>query len=81
MPNLIVIFFNLIYPVFYMGFICKGYVWERECEDSRQLETKAVFAGSSQVGFPRSKAYALHMTGMRRVKIDGDSCVSQVACR
>ena len=52
-----------------MGFICKGYVWERECEDSRQLETKAVFAGSSQVGFPRSKAYALHMTGMRRVRI------------
>ena len=26
-------------------------VCERECEDSRQLKTKAVFAGSSRVGF------------------------------
>ena len=26
MPNLIVILFNLMYLVFHMGFICKGYV-------------------------------------------------------
>jgi len=34
-PNLIVIIFNLLYPVFVMGFNCKGYVLERErvCED------------------------------------------------
>ena len=68
MPNLIVIIFNLIYPVFYMGFICKGCVWERECEDSRQLKTKVVFAGSSRVSFLRSDACAQHMTGMRRVR-------------
>ena len=29
MPNLIVILFNLLYPVFYAGFYCKGCVWER----------------------------------------------------
>ena len=29
MPNLIVILFNLMYPVFYVGFLCKGCVWER----------------------------------------------------
>ena len=45
-------------------------MWERErvCEDSRQLKTKAVFVGSSQVGFLQSEACALHMTGMWRVK-------------
>ena len=30
MTNLIVILFNLLYPVFYVGFICKGCVYERE---------------------------------------------------
>ena len=25
-PNLIVILFNLMYPVFYVGFLCKGCV-------------------------------------------------------
>ena len=30
MPNLIVILFNVMYPVFHVGFICKGYVCERE---------------------------------------------------
>ena len=34
MPNLIVIMFNLMYPVLFMGFHCKGCVRERECEDS-----------------------------------------------
>ena len=28
MPNLIVILFNLLYPVFYVGFHCKSCVWE-----------------------------------------------------
>ena len=32
-PNLIVISFNLLYPVFIMGFNCKGCVIVRECED------------------------------------------------
>ena len=39
------------------------------CENSRQLKTKAVFTGSSRVGFPRSEACALHMTRMRKVRI------------
>ena len=67
-PNLILIMFNLMYPVLFVRFHCKGCVWERECEDSRQLKTKAVFAGSSRVSFPRSEVCAPHMIGMRRVK-------------
>ena len=33
-PNLIVTLFNFLYPVFIVGFNCKGCVIERECEDS-----------------------------------------------
>ena len=29
MPNFIVIMFNLLYPMLYVGFYCKGCVWER----------------------------------------------------
>ena len=68
-PNLIVILFNLMYPVFHVGFICKGCVWERESKDSRLLKTKGVFTGSSRVSFPWSDACALHMTRMWRVRI------------
>ena len=32
MSNFSVIMFNLLYPVFIVGFICKGYVRERERE-------------------------------------------------
>ena len=42
---------------------------QRECEDSRQLKTKAVFAGSSRVSLLRSEACALHMTKVQRVRI------------
>ena len=48
-------------------------VCERECENARQLKTKEVFVGSSQVAFPRSEASAQYMIGMRRVMIDGDN--------
>ena len=54
-------------------------VCERVCEYSRQLKTIVVFMGSSQVAFPRSEASAQHMTGMRRVMIDGDSWFSRVS--
>ena len=43
-PNLIVILFNLLYPVFNVGFYCKSCERERErerereSEDSRQIE-------------------------------------------
>ena len=40
MPNLIVIIFNLVYPVFIVGFDCKGCVLERECEDSSKWRQK-----------------------------------------
>ena len=48
-------------------------VCERECEDSRQLKTKEVFASSLRVAFPRSEACAQYMTGMRRVMTDDDN--------
>ena len=54
-------------------------VCERECEDSRQLKTKEVFAGSSREAFPRSKACAQHMTGMRRVITNGASWFLRVS--
>ena len=37
-PNLIVIKFNLLYPVFIVGFDCKGCVIERERERVRRLK-------------------------------------------
>ena len=77
-PNLIVISFNLLYPVFIVGFNCKGCVIEKECVKTQAIEDKMIFMGSSRLSIPRNDACALHMTGMRRVRIDGDSCVSRV---
>ena len=37
-PNLIVIMFNLLYPVFHVGFICKGCVCERESVKTQDIE-------------------------------------------
>ena len=39
-PNLIVILFNLVYPVFIVGCDCKGCVLERECEDLSKWSQK-----------------------------------------
>ena len=80
MPNLIVISFNLLYPVFTVGFNCRGCVIERESVKSQASEDKRIFAGSSRLSILRNDACALHMTGMRRVRTDGDSCVSRVSC-
>ena len=63
-----------------MGFNCKGCVIERESVKSQASEDKRIFAGSSRLSIPRNDACALHMTGMRRVRTDGDSCVSRVSC-
>ena len=81
MPNLIVIIFKFLYPVFIVGFDYKGCVIERERErvKTQAIEARRFLAGSSRLSIPRSEAYALHMTGMRRVSIDGDSCVPRVA--
>ena len=80
MPNLIVILFNLLYLVFIVGFNCKGCVIERESVKTQAIEDRRVFAGSSRLSISRNNACVLHMTRMRRVKTDGDSCVSRVAC-
>ena len=56
MPNLIVILFNLMYPIFYVGFHCMGYVWERVWRLKATLKIKGVLAGSSWEIFPRSEA-------------------------
>ena len=78
-PNLIVIFFNLLYPVFIVGFNCKGCVIEREYVKTQAIEDKRVFVGSSQLSILRNNACALHMNGMRRIRTDGDSCILRVA--
>ena len=78
-PNLIVILFNHLYPVFIVGFNCKVCVIERESAKTQATEHRIVFARSLQLSIPRNDACTLHMTGMRRVRIDGDSCVSRVA--
>ena len=59
-----------------MGFNCKGCVIERENVKTQAIEDKRVFAGNSRLSIPRNDACALHMTGMRRVRTDGDSGVS-----
>ena len=79
MPNLIVILFNLLYPLFIVGFNCKDYVIERESVKTQAIEYKRVFAGSLRLSILRNDACALHMTGMRRIRTDGDSYVSLVA--
>ena len=78
MPNFIVILFNLVYPVFIVRFDCKGCVIERERESvkTQAIKARRFLAGSSGLSITRSKACALHMTGMRRASTDGDSCVS-----
>ena len=45
---------------------------------TQAIEGRRVFAGTSQLSIWRNDACALHMTGMRRARIDGDSCVSRV---
>ena len=80
-PNFIVILFNLMYPVFVVGIYCKGCMILRESVKTQAIEEMRVFAGISQLSIQQKDACALHMTGMRRVSIDGDSCVSQVSPR
>ena len=79
MSNLIVILFNLMYPVFVVGIYCKGCVIVRESVKTQAIEARRVFMGISQLSIPRKDACALHKTGLRRVSTDKDSCVSQVS--
>ena len=77
-PNLIVILFNLMYSVFVVGIYCKGCVIVRESVKTQAIEARRVFVGISRLNISRKDACALHMTRMRRVSTDGDSCVSRV---
>ena len=79
MPNLIVIVFNLLYPIFIVGFYFKGCVIKREYVKTQAIEDKRVSTGISRLSIPRNDACALHMIGMQSVRTDGDSCVSRVA--
>ena len=47
MTNLIVILFNLLYPVFIVGLYCKGCVIEREYVKTQAIEDIRVFMSSS----------------------------------
>ena len=80
-PNLIVILFNHLYLVSVVGIYCKGCVIVRESVKTQAIEARKVFVGISQLSIPRKDACALHMTGMRRVRTDGDNYVSQVVRR
>ena len=46
-PNLIVILFNLMYPVFVVGIYCKGCVIVRESVKTYAIEAMRIFLGIS----------------------------------
>ena len=46
-PNLIVILFNLLYPIFIVGFDCKDCVIQRESVKTQVIEARKFLAGSS----------------------------------
>ena len=77
--NLIVILFNLLYPIFIVGFYFKGCVIKREYVKTQAIEDRRVSTGISRLSIPRNDACVLHVTRMRRVRTDGDSCVLRVA--
>ena len=77
-PNLIVILFNLMYPIFVVRIYYKGCVIVRESVKTQAVEARRVLAGISRLSISRKDAYVLNMTRMRRVSTDGDNCVSRV---
>ena len=77
--NLIVILFNLLYPVFIVGFVYKGCVIEKESVRTQAIEDRRVFAVISQLSIPRSDSCDLHMLECEESGQDGDNCVSRVS--
>ena len=55
MPNFIVILFNLMYLVFYVGFHCMSCVWEKVWRLKATLKIKGVFTGSLREDFLQSE--------------------------
>ena len=78
-PNLTVILFNLLYPVFIVEYNYKSCVIERESVKTQAIEDRRVFVSSSRLSILQNNACALYMIGMRRVRTDKDRCVSRVA--
>ena len=64
MSNLIVIMFNLMNPVFYVGFICKVVCVRESVKTQGKVQSKEDFAGSSREAFMRSEACDQYITGM-----------------
>ena len=60
-PNLIVIIFNLLYPVCIVGFHCKGCVIERVVWRLKHLKAEEGFAGISRLSISWSISCALHV--------------------
>ena len=58
--NLIVIIFNLLYPIFIVGFHCKGCVIERVVWRLKHLKTEEGFASILRLSIPQSISYSLH---------------------
>ena len=71
-PNLIVILFNLLYPVFIMGFYCKGCVIERVCVKTQAIEDWRVFVGISWLSIPQSDSCDLHILECEKSRQDED---------
>ena len=46
-PNLIVILFNLMYPIFVVGIYYKGCVIVKESVKTQAIEVRRIFAGIS----------------------------------
>ena len=68
-----------MYFVFVVGIYYKGCVIVRESVKTQAIEAIRVFTGILWLSILQQDACALHMTGMRRVSTDGDSCVSRVS--
>ena len=73
MPNLIIIIFNHVYPVFYVRFYCKGCACERVWRLKILLKTKWISWEDLWEVILWSKPRVEHMTGMWRVMI-ADFC-------
>ena len=52
MLNLIVILFNLMYPIFVVGTYCNGCVIVRESVKTQAIEARRVFVGISRLSIP-----------------------------
>ena len=52
--------FNFLYPVFMWDFFVRVVCMRESVKTQGKLKIKGVFAGSSQVAFPRSEACAQH---------------------